>query len=239
MLMSFFIPNSAAESKNYNIFGLAQLLWIVIPLAILIVACLIFRNRKKEGRILLIILASTMLLFRVLKYFVFKPFVWDEGWEQIVPFELCTIMSWIFPFTVYFKTNKLNTFIYPLGIIGGVVTLAYSEWIFNGRGLDFNKFESLIIHWILIAIPYIKVAMGEFSFKIKEIYRPFLALSIILLYSAIANAYITPGANHNYLRSNPLPFQIPGLHHLFTLGLIGIVFMLLMYLPFVKFKKVK
>ena len=51
MLMSFFIPNSAAESKNYNIFGLAQLLWIVVPLAILIVSCLIFRNRKKEGRI--------------------------------------------------------------------------------------------------------------------------------------------------------------------------------------------
>lgn len=66
MLMSFFIPNSAAESKNYNIFGLAQLLWIVVPLAILIVFCLIFRNRKKEGRIPLIILASTMLLLRVL-----------------------------------------------------------------------------------------------------------------------------------------------------------------------------
>ncbi len=238
MFLNFIMPNSAPAKDSYKMFGLAQILWIVIPLLLLIGACILLKGKKKTGRVVLIVCAWTMLVLRVAKYFIFKPFFWDEGWKEIVPFAMCTIMSWIFPITVFFKTDKFNTFVYPLGIIGGIVTLAYSDWIFNGIGLDFNKFESLVVHWLLIAIPYLKVAIGEFQFKMKEIYRPFIALAIVIIYSAIANTYITPGANHNYLRSNPLPFQIPGLHHIFTLGLIGIVLMVLLYLPFLKKKKV-
>lgn len=237
IFLNFFMPNSAPATNSYKMFGLSQILWIVIPLIILIAICLFLRNKKKEGRIVLVVIACTMLTLRIAKYFVFKPFFWGEDWKQLVPFEMCTLMSWIFPMTIFFKTDKFNTFVYPLGIIGGVVTLAYSDWIFNGLGLDFNKFESLMIHWLLIAVPYIRLAMGDFKFKIKEIYRPFVALSIIIFYSFIANTYITPGANHNFLRSNPLPFQIPGLHHIFTLGLIGIVLITALYLPFLKKKK--
>ena len=240
--LNFFMPGSAGENFHYKLFGSAQILWLVVPLIILVGLCFLVRFLKKKGyekynKYLIWGIAGAMLLLRIVKYYIFKPFFWGETWKDIVPFELCTIMSFVFPFTVFPKADKLNTFIYPLGIVGGIVTIAYSEWIFNGSGMDFNKLESLIVHWLLVYLPYVRLANGEFSFRIRHYYRPLVALIVLVIYAWIANNFITPGANHMFLVKNPLPFQIPGLHHIFTLGLIGIVIVFLLYLPFIKWKK--
>jgi uncharacterized membrane protein YwaF len=239
--LNFFMPNSAGENRHYQLFGLAHILWLVIPLIILIGLCFLVRLLKQKGygkynKYLIWGIAGAMILLRIVKYYIFKPFFWDETWKEIIPFELCTIMSFVFPFTVFPKADKLNTYIYPLGIIGGFVTIAYSEWIFNGYGLDFNKWESLIVHWLLVYLPYIRLANSEFRFRIQDYYRPLVALIILVIYAWIANTFITPGANHMFLVKNPLPMQIPGLHHLFTLGLMAIAIIFLLYAPFIKGK---
>ena len=233
-VLNFIMPNGGPANDYYKLFGLAQLLWIIIPLVLLIFTCLVVRRNKRAGKIIIYGLGIALLALRIVKYALLKPFFWDEGLLQILPFEMCTVLSFIMPFTIFFKTNKLNTYLYPLGIIGGLVTLLYSDWIYNGLGLDFNKLESLIAHWILIAVPYLMVVIGEFRFDIKKMHRAFIGLLILVIYAEIGNSYINPGANYNYIRENPLPFQIPGLHHLFTFALIGIVLILSLYLPFVK-----
>ena len=179
-------PNPA-----YTIFGTAHLMWLIIPLIAIALLAAIFHKHKRQGKVAIYVLAAVMITLRVLKYFVFKTFIWDTGWKTVVPFELCTILSFLIPFTVFFKTKKLNPYIYPLAIIGGIVTLAYPEWIFNGRGLIFDKLESLIVHILLIAIPvFSAVTKKNFSFKIRDYYKPVLAMLILITYAYIANIYI-------------------------------------------------
>jgi hypothetical protein len=58
-----------------------------------------------------------------------------------------------------------------------------------------------------------------------------IALIILVVYAWLANTFFTPESNHMFLRSNPLPFQVPGIHPIFTLGLVFIVLITLLYLP--------
>jgi hypothetical protein len=238
MFLNFFMPNSADQNAGYKIFGPVHILWIIVPILFLIGLAFLARKNKTWGKWILLVLAISLLVMRFVKYIILKPFFWDEGWISVIPFELCTIMTYIFPFTIFFKTDKLNRYIYPLAVLGGTVTIAYSEWIFNGRGMDVDKLESLLAHWIIIYIPFVRIAMGQFKLKFKEIYKPVIALIILVAYAWLANTYFTPGSNHMFLRSNPLPFQIPGIHHIFTLGLVFIALIILLYFPF-NLRKVK
>jgi hypothetical protein len=199
-----------------------------VPIALVIMLYFVFKKYKKAGKVMLYTSAAVMLVLRIVKYLYFKPIYWNEGWGSIVPYELCTILSYILPFTVFLNTKKLNKFIYPLAIIGGVVTMAYSEWIFNGQGLNFNKFESLIVHILLIAIPYFSAAVGRFSFKIKDFFKPVIAMAFFVGYAYIANTYITPGANHMFIRVNPLPINFP-VHHMYFFAAFFLIVLFLMY----------
>ena len=120
--LNFFMPNSAGENRHYQLFGLAHILWLVIPLIILIGLCFLVRLLKQKGygkynKYLIWGIAGAMILLRIVKYYIFKPFFWDETWKEIIP---RTLHHYVLCFR-FVKADKLNTYIYPLGIIGGLL----------------------------------------------------------------------------------------------------------------------
>lgn len=219
-------------NSQFKIGGVPHILWLVLPLAVVAILCGVFSKHKKAGRITIYVLAVVLLVLRVVKYGFLKPLLWNETWKTIVPFELCTILTFVLPFTVFFKTAKFNAFVYPLAIFGGIVTLAYPEWIYNGYGLNFNKLESLIAHTALFAIPFFSQA-SQFNFKlqIRDYYKPVLAMLVLILYAYIANRFITPGTNHMFIKQNPLPINIPGMHHMVLFAAAFLLYLFLLCLP--------
>ena len=137
-LHDFFMGTTKADSAA-EIFGMKHLLWLFVPLVIIASLYFLFKKHKRAGEVTLLAFAITLLTLRFIKYVIFYPNIWGEGWDRLIPYELCTISSYILPFTVFFKTKRLNAYLYPLAIMGGFITLVYSEWIFNGYAFDFNK----------------------------------------------------------------------------------------------------
>ncbi len=226
-----FFNGAGPANNNYALFELAHILWFAIPLVLIIVMCVLFRKYQKAGKVFLYIFASIMLALRITKYGIIKPFVWENNWIESIPFSLCTILSYILPFVVIFNFKKAMPYLYPLAILGGIITMAYPDWIFNGRGLNFNKLESLIVHILLIAIPFVSISVKRYQLKLTNFYKPVIALTIVTAYAHIANKFITPGTNHMFLESNPLPIDFGGLNHVIVFSVAMILVLFLMHIP--------
>lgn len=238
-MKEFFIGNGVV-SPSAGLFGLNHILWIVGAFVFIVAASIYANKNKTSAKVLLIAMAVVMLVLRAVKYLVMHPFYWSNTFLSSIPYQLCTILSYVLPFTVFFNTKKLNKFIYPLAIIGGFITILYPDWVFNGRGLNFDKLESLIVHILLIAIPVVSTYSGRFKYNIKELYKPIAAMTLLVLYALIANLYITPGSNHMFMMRNPLPINFGPVHHyiVFTIAFLFVLF--LMYLPsFIRQKRGK
>lgn len=214
---------------NMNMFGLNYILWIVIPLILLVPLFFIFRKYQNFGKKALLVIAIYLLAVRLIKNIVFKAWLWDEGWHNVVPFQLCGVLIYILPFTIFFNTKKLNAFLYPLAILGGFVMILYPDWVFNGGNMSFNKLESLFAHIFLFYIPILQLAVGNFKFNIKDIWKPLVALAALAGYAHIGNLLI-PNRNFMFLVENPLPFDLP-IPHLIVLGTVSVLFIALLYLP--------
>lgn len=228
MNLKQFFSLTESPVANMELFSLSHILWIVIPLLLTVAGYFLFKKYPKAGKIILFSLAMYLIVVRLIKNILFKSILWNEGWDNIIPFQLCGVMIYALPFTVFFKTKKLNRFIYPLALMGGFIMMLYPDWVFNGGNMNFNKIESLIAHFLIVFIPITSIAVDRFKFEVKDIYKPLLALLLLTFYAHIGNLLI-PNRNYMFLQTNPLPFQIPGIHHIFTFGLIFIVLMLLLY----------
>ena len=232
-LSGFFAEKSVPpENAGWKLFGLTHILWIVLPIAGIVALYYTFKKHMRAGEITLYVFAAIMLCLRFTKYVVIRPNYWGYDWIKIIPYELCTISSFVMPFLVFFKSKKLSTYLFPPAIMGGAVTLLYADWVFNGQGINFNKLESLTVHILLIAIPFISVAVGRIEFDIKKIYRPIIATAALVVYAAMANAWFEPGSNHMYLNENPLDFNLFGnAHHMFMFALIFFIGLVGIYSP--------
>jgi hypothetical protein len=228
-LMDFFTRNTPLD-PNASLFGVNHLLWLILPLVAIFFLTRLARKNERFATKAILTMAWIMLTLRIVKYLFFYPFVWGYGWERLIPYELCTISSYLMPFVVFFRWKRIAKYLFPLAILGGFITMAYSEWIFNGYALDFNKLESLIIHILLMAIPFVSTGTDLFSFRVKEIWKPIALIIVLLGWAELANRVIEPGSNHMYTRVNPLPFRIEPFHHLFTFGLIFLILLALLYL---------
>jgi len=228
--LDFFEGKTYADAAN-GLFGIKHILWITLTFVLLAALYPVLKRHKRIADIALTVFAVTMLVLRFVKYFIMYPFVWENSFARIIPYELCTIMSYVLPFTVLFRTHRLNSFIYPLAVFGGTVTLGYADWVFDGNSINFNKLESMIVHILLIYIPVLSAAADRYRFDVAKIYRPFAAMALLLVYAEVANEWITPGANHMYTRVNPLPKDTAPLHHMFLLGAGFVLFMAIIHAP--------
>lgn len=188
--------------------------WMIAVIALCVASYRIFKRRPLLGKRVIKILVIILFTVRLINQ-IFRAAIGAEvpAWRAF-PFHLCTMMTFIMPLVVIFDWKKLKTAVYTLGIMGGIVTIIMGEY-FNNLFLSFADIEGMWAHTVLILVPLIDIAIGNFKFEFKKAWTVIAGGLILILWATLANevffkAYDT---NYMYLKRNGLPGDIGGAYY--------------------------
>lgn len=110
--------------------------------------------------------------------------------SPIIWYYQCFITSTLLGFAIFFKKYKVALWVWPLGVVGGISTLATTDGIL-ARGHSFEGFEfhrSLIEHLMIILLPIFIISAQRYSYTLKNTthalsYAFFTTMVVYLLFT--------------------------------------------------------
>ncbi len=187
--------------------------FVFIILVVLLCAILyqVFKRYKSAGIRTVFVLSIMMFTVRVINQVARAIMGAENPALRAFPFHLCTVMSFLLPLVVIFNWKKLKTPVYTLSMMGGIITIILGEY-FENQFLTFSALEGMSAHTILVLIPIIEIATGEFKFEFKKAWTVFIAMVILMLWATLANEVFFRGydTNYMYLKENGLPDNLGG-----------------------------
>jgi uncharacterized membrane protein YwaF len=193
----------------------------------------LFKRYKRAGRITVLVLCAYMftvrLINRIVQAIVHTDF---SPWMAIIPFHLCSIMSYLLPLTVFFRWEKIKTAVYVSGLIGAVVNLVLSD-DYGSLFIPFTPLESMWVHITLLLVPVIHIATGDFRLEWKKFWHVVLTFCIVAGWSALANwvFFKEYDTNYFYIAKNALPGNIGGDFYIFVYLALFAVFLTAVFGP--------
>lgn len=217
--------------------------WIFLVIVLGIGLYHLFKKYPKAGKITVMVLLGLLFVTRLSNQ-IFRAAIGAEvpGWRAF-PFHLCTIMTFMLPIVYYLKLKPLKTAVYVLSMMGGIITVIIGDY-FDSRFMTFSTLEGITAHTILILVPIIEIAIGNFKLEIKKIWQVYVGAALLIGWASLANevffkAYDT---NYMYLKRNGLPGNLGGNYYFLIYMAIFIIMTLCIFgIPFLKekFKKAK
>ncbi len=208
-----------------------QLLWIVIMPFLVWAVYKYFINRQVQAKRWVIGLSIALIISRVYENSAEVIF----GREDILwlfPYHMCGISSFAVPIVALFNIKKLKLPIYTIGIMGGIITVLIGE-TFTSSFTTFYALQSVFMHTLLIIIPVIEHARGEFRFDIKQSWTIFPIMLLFISWAAIGNRIFFAGDNTNfmYLDESGLPGGFGGSYYFGVYIIIFIIMYSLFFVP--------
>lgn len=215
--------------KGEGAFGYRHFIWIGLSIILGIVLYQLFKKYNKAGKYFIIISSIALLTYRTINQTYRAIAGLENPWYAAFPFHLCTVMTFVIPIVCLCKLDKLKSAVYGAGIMGGSITILFGEY-FDYKFMTLGNLEGMIAHMLLIYIPLADVAINNFHFEIKDVWKNTVCMLACCLWATLGNLVIFKGYNKNfmYLRKNALPFDTP-IHFFFIYILIYIVFALIIY----------
>lgn len=188
--------------------------------------------KRNPGRAVRFLKALAVLLFaeRLLKQ-IYRVAVGIENPALMaLPWHMCTLLTFLMPVVVFFGLKKWKDWIYPLCMMGGIVTLLLGGY-FKTSFLKFEDYEGIWAHMLLILIPIVEMAIGEFGLRFKNIWKTHIGLVLCTLWGLFADLIVFPKyhTNSSELMSNELGFDIPGIPYPVVASIIAILFIFTLY----------
>lgn len=202
-------------------YGTTHLITVIIISILTITLCLISKKFKKSVKPILISIAVFQLFFEFLwrlLYVLFQNLPANYLW----PLYPCNLAGIIIPIACLTNCKILKKLFYLFGFLGGIITFAMPEGIFNNAYLNFGILKSILQHTALILIPTIEYVTNTFKPKIKDFGFVILGLLIHIFNSEIVSIIIKNPGDYMFFRSG-LPFVIPGIPSFITLGVFGLL----------------
>lgn len=217
--------------------GLHICLMVVLGLAIVGFGIAFFKNRKFAERFCFVIcfFMIIMRLFRML----LEVFLMGKPILEILPWQLCHILAFVFPMYYFTKAEFFATPVLFLTFFGGVLTFVFGNY-YKFNQFSFLDIESIMLHFAMPIVSVGAIICGRMKFKLKRFWWQLpIALGILFGYATLAN-FLVPGHNYMYIEENGLPFNLFGTaNHIFTYMVVAVVLMLLFMLPFLITKLIK
>lgn len=210
----------------------------LIALAVIVIICVAiyhFHNHWTEKN-----KQATRWSLLALIYFCegsWHLWMWANGdWniQVMLPLWLCSVTSWSMPLLLILRSQKYYEWAYLIGSIGAAMALLTPDLMQYGFP-HFRFIEFFTLHGsLIIAIVYMTFVEGFRPFW-NSLPRVILITDIYWLFCAWVNSQI--GSNYLYTHGKlPTPslldFLGPHPWYLFSMQVLGIVFCLLLYLPF-------
>lgn len=224
-MFSDFFDMLYSDNLGEGAFGMRHFIWIGLTILLAFLLYFLFKKYKKAGRVFLVSTSIFIVVFRVIKQ-TFRAILGIEAVLNVLPWHMCTVLSFLMPIVIIFNIKKLKPAVYSLGIMGGAITLILGDY-FSSQFLTIYELEGMFTHSMLILLPIFDVAVSNFKFKLKEAWQCVVGVLILMAWASLANEVLFVGQNPNYmyLKENALPFEVAGVHYFFIYAAIYFVFL--------------
>jgi len=154
--------------------------------------------------------------------------------QGMLPLWLCSVTAWTIPFLLIWRSYPYYEWVYFMGITGATMALLTPD-LMNYGFPHYRFIEFISLHGaIIIAVVYMTFVEG-FRPTWKSLPRVILVTNLYWLFCAWVNRQI--GSNYLYTQGKlPTPslLDVLGPHPWYLLAMegLGILFCLLLYLPF-------
>jgi hypothetical integral membrane protein (TIGR02206 family) len=154
--------------------------------------------------------------------------------QTMLPLHLCSILVWLGGWMLVTKSFKIYEFMYFMGIAGAIHALATPDIGIYGFP-HFRFFQTFISHGLIVTSAIFMTVVEGFRPTWKSMIRVFVWMNLYALAIYFVNDYL----GSNYLMINHKP-ELPSLLDLLPpwpiyvlyMEAIGIVSMLILYIPF-------
>jgi uncharacterized membrane protein YwaF len=211
-------------------YGLRHFIWIFGTFLLLVVLYQYFKRKPKHARTVMVILCALLFLTRLTKQIYRAAAGIEDPALMALPWQLCTVMTFLMPVVVIFNIKRLKPVVYSLCMIGGIMTLFVGGY-FGNAFLTIWEYEPMWAHMMLIIIPVIEMAAGNYKLEFKDAWQTVLGLFLCTAWALLADLVIFAGydTNNSELMRNQLGFDIPGVPYQVLYVIVGVVFITMMY----------
>ena len=231
-MSQFFSVNYSGQP--FQFLGPAHL--VALSLLILLNVFLIahFKGASKKSRRTLRITLAIILLVNETSYHIWA--IANGLWniQEYLPLHVCSVLIWLAGFMLIFENFTVYEFIYFMGIGGGIQALLTPDIGIYGFP-HFRFFQTFISHGLLVTSAIYMTVVEGWRPTWKSVLRVLVGMNLYAFIIFFFNRAI--GSNYLFIAHKPLtPTLIDALPawpwYILYLELIGVMVILLLYLPF-------
>jgi hypothetical integral membrane protein (TIGR02206 family) len=227
----FFDVNFQGEAFEYlGVTHLGALVFLIL----LNLYFLRFRNASDTVKAALRWLLALILVVNeiVWHYWTYINGLWDI--QTMLPLHLCSLLVWTGAYMLFTKSYRVYEFMYFMGIGGAIHALA-TPGIAPYGFPHFLYFQYFLSHGLIITSAIFMSVVEALRPTWKSMLRVFVWMNIYAVIIYFVNVYL--GSNYlmiNYKPTTPslLDLLPPWPLYIVYIEMIGIITMLLLYLPF-------
>lgn len=205
-------------------------LWMILTVIFAVLLYRLFKRYQKAGKITVMVLLASLFLVRFTNQLI-RAIIGAEvpAWKAF-PFHLCTVMTFMLPIVYYLKLNKLKEAVYVLSMMGGIITIIVGDY-FDDTFMTFSTLEGMSAHTILLLVPIIEIALGNFKLEYKNVWKVLVGIIVLLIWATLANEVFFKGYDNNYmyLKKNGLPGNLGGDYYFLIYVLIILIMLNMIY----------
>ena len=207
-----------------GMFSWFHILWLVLMVVFCVVLCKLFAKKHdpKTDRIVVGVLACTLLLGEIFKQLFWFEFYGYYRWE-IFPFQFCSVPIYVSLFATFAPWQKAREVCYRFlaffGIIGGITVMAVPSAVLYTYFVPISL-HSMIWHSILVAMGVYLIVSRGYGNQLKELLTPFFMFLGFVGLALIGNVLVyklhlgteacQPGDNLSMFYLSPYyPTQFP------------------------------
>lgn len=154
--------------------------------------------------------------------------------QTMLPLQLCSLLVWVGAWMLMTKSYRIYEFMYFMGIAGAIQALA-TPGLGQYNFPHFMYFQYFLSHGLIITSAIYMTGVEGFRPTWKSMLRVAVWMNIYVVSVYFINNYI--GSNYLFLNSKPttpslLDLLPPWPVYIAYMELIGVISMLILYLPF-------
>lgn len=221
-LINWLTGNLGTEGEYmYQSIHLYSVAAVAVTVAILCLLMSMLRGNPRHARILLISVAVFQLAFEIGWRLIYMFVKGDSilAWWPTYPCNVGGILLPIFALTNCKRGKKM---FYLFGFVGGMLTFAMPDGIFNREILTFPILKSILQHTGLLLIPLLERIGGTHRTSLRDYGWVLLGCLVHLINCEGIDRLLGFTGDYMFLRSG-LPFVIPGVSQFITLPVFAAI----------------
>ena len=206
-IIQFKVTTALTDSFGTGAFSdIRHYLWLMLIPLLAITGYKLFKKNQRLGITMISILAIMLFTVRFSNQTYRAITGIENPWTQAFPFHMCTVLTFLLPLTILFKWKKIQTPVYVLSIMGGIITALIGDY-FDTIPFTYFGIEGISAHTLLIILPIYQIAVGKFKLEFRNSYSVFIGILVLMGWATLANEvfYVGLDPNYMYLRHNALP----------------------------------